>query len=149
MLPALPALPAALLFLCSIYADYGMEAALQFGQKQRLAAKSRNPSFLRLIFNLRPIVCRKHDNRYVFSHFFSDPAGHLHAIHIRQQPVNHVHTVLIAAHHRLPGAEHRFLPGQCPLRTQPNLLEHIGDAVASVKIIIHHQRPAALKLRDI
>ena len=35
-----------------------------------------------------------------------------------------------------------------PLRPQADLLEHVGDAVAGVEVVVHHQGPAVHQLGD-
>ncbi len=47
------------------------------------------------------------------------------------------------------GAQHGFLSGHGPLGTHADLLEHIGYAVAGVEVVVHHQRPAVLQLRNV
>ena len=46
-------------------------------------------------------------------------------------------------------AQYRLLTRQCPLCPHTQLAQHIGYAVTAIEIIIHHQRPAVAKPRDL
>ena len=77
-----------------------------------------------------------------------DTPGHLHAVHVRHEPIDEVDLVLVLPVQGLTGAEHRLPPGEGPLRAHPDLPQHPGDAVADVEVVVHHQGVAALELPD-
>ena len=115
------------------------ETASQFGHKQWLAAKSRNASLSRLVLNIGPIVCRKHDNRSIVSGFLAYSSYYLYSVYIGKQPVYYINIVIVVAHKSLTGTKHSFFSRQSPLRSHAYLLEHIGNAVAGIKIVVNNK----------
>ena len=101
-------------FLCFpglVCIDDRVQTASQLRHEQRLAAECRNTGFFCLLLNIRPVVSRENNDRHIIPYLLADPAGNLHPIHIRHQPINDIYAVIIPSHHCLTGTKHSFLTG--------------------------------------
>ena len=86
-----------------------MQAVAQLRQEQRLAAERRDSGLLGLLFDIRPIVGRQDNDGHILPRLLPDPSDHLDTVHIRQQPVNNIYTIIITPHHCLTGTQNGLL----------------------------------------
>ncbi len=62
--------------------------------------------------------------------------------------VDEIDGIAVVAHQGLPRAQNGFLARHGPFGAQANLVQHGGDAVAGIKIVVHHQRAQTLQLGE-
>ena len=120
----------------------------QFGQEDRLGTKSSHARLSCLFFNIGPVIGRQNDDGFFFPHNAPNPSHNLDPVHIRHQPVNNISGIFIILLVGKLRPKHRFFTGCGPVRPHADGGQHLGHTGTGIKIIVHHKRPQALKLRN-